>query len=155
MTSLRWVNDPDGPTWTDYMPYVFYFIGAIAGLSFILWGLISFFIWVSGDPMVKNYVTQSNHLQVVTLKSDKLTRIKLPAAHEQELPFKTCDDYEVVSIQKVYDRHHLGRSSYRDRQSVEIFLKVKRTFDLHLNYLDYDGKNCFLLTTLRPDGKYK
>jgi hypothetical protein len=103
--------------------------------------------------LITNLVTEKNHKQIVKLKPDGITCLKLNAKWGQKWDFKTCDDYELVTILEVKVVKSSSRfgSTYGD--SVEIWMKVKQPFIIQCTYLSADNTNNFLYTKLEIEPK--
>jgi hypothetical protein len=133
-------NDPNDIGWVGCLIPVVIF--GIAGLiAFGIYGCVQHF---KNEQLIQNTVTQDNHKEVVRLKKDVITCLKLRAKHAQEWKFKTCDDYELVTIQNSQDWNSTGRGSGYWSDSVEIWMKVKRPFVLEMNYKNEKGNDKFL-----------
>lgn len=135
---MRWVRNNEDPNDVGCAPFVFvgFAILLLIGAGFGIYGCNRYF---SNDKVVGTTITQANHFEKVMVKPEVMTCIRLEADQEQDFGLKTCDDYELVMIQKVQIAKSYGRS-WRNVPGVEIYINVKRSFVLQLKYKDNTDK---------------
>jgi len=125
------------------MKFVRIAFGIISLLLLIGIPLALYINGLGNEKMSVNYVRQDNHTEVVRLKKEAVTCIRLEAKWDQTWNLKSCDDYELVTIQKVKMPHYMTKKIV---DGVEIWLNVKQPFLLVLSYQDPDGNDKFLYT---------
>lgn len=98
----------------------------------------------NNEQLIQNNVSQDNHKQVVRLKKDVITCLRLEAKWDQKWNFKTCDDYELIKV--LNTKSSRGRGGWIE--SVEVWMKVKRPFFINLDYEDWRNNKQFLYVKL-------
>jgi len=117
-------------------------------------GLLLAFILLCGcngpqnEQLIQNNISQEHHKQVIRLKKDVITCLKLEAKWDQKWNFKTCDDYELVTVLNTTTVRSFGRGGTVRNESVEVWMKVKKPFFINVEYEDHKNNKTFLYMKL-------
>jgi hypothetical protein len=141
LRKMRWMS---GESERNGVVSLFIAMAIIVVVMGIFWGIFSLISLTLPERLVHNTITQSNHMQVVRLKKDTMTLIALDAKWEQKLDLADCDDYSIVAVEHV--TRPLGR--YSQIKGINVYLNVKKPFNLQLKYLNERGKSELLYTKL-------
>ena len=134
MSKMRWVRnsgDPENEVPAPFIVFVFVTLVFLVVLA-VVFGTYGCNQYRSNHKMTGKVITQSNHLEVVKVRSDVMTVVRLETPHDAEPHLKTNDDYEVVLVDKIKIRQYGRSASYVE--GVEYYIKVGRPCVLQVKY---------------------
>lgn len=94
-------------------------------------------------PSIGNVVvTEDDHLKRIVVKKDaSLVVLRLKAVHDQQLDLKSCEDYDVMHVQRTTISSGGRFPTYVP--ALEVYLKPKQNCDLQFKYKGSGGEERF------------